>query len=145
MTRQGRPVDQNFRQHDLLYHRCVKDDVLDGRMIASRIRIENPSVNWSKYSKPWDVVFDYPGCGIVRFVVRDLPYELPEGNDIPKGTKTRWFQPSHEPEELNYSHSEIATFSDGERMLKPSHGKIVKKQFQMKLHSHSLVILDPKK
>jgi hypothetical protein len=37
-------------------------------------------VNWSKYSKPWDVIFGDPKAGIALFLVwevsRDLPTEI---------------------------------------------------------------------
>jgi hypothetical protein len=46
-------------------------------VIGSSIPYENLSTNWSKYSRPWDVIFDFPGYGIARLRVSDLPDNLP--------------------------------------------------------------------
>ncbi len=142
MLQGNRGVDDKFLPRHALYHRIKKEDLISDRMNPARIRCENTSVNWSKYSKPWDATFDYPGCGVVRFMVRDLPRELPKEPN-PK-TKPRSFFPIHDPKPTNYAHSEIGTFTGGMRVPKPSLGKIVTKEFQNIMSNRSFVILLPR-
>ncbi len=141
MIQGERGIDDKFCDKHNLYHRCKKEDLDGDRMNPSRIRCENTSVNWSKYSKPWDVIFDYPGYGVVRFLVRNLPTELP--TERPPDAKLRSFVPVHDPKPTNYVHAEIATFTDGARVPKPSLGRMVKKEFQNLMSDRSLVILRP--
>jgi hypothetical protein len=152
MYRNGRPIDNKFKPTDHLYHRCRKDDVFEDRMLPDRIRSRDPSVNWSKYSKPWDVIFDHPGEGIVRFIVRDLPIELPKSPPEPPKNpkksiapiKLHSFFPIHDPIEDNYSHSEIRTFKDGARVTKGSLPELAKKEFRQIMSDRSFVILKPR-
>lgn len=78
----------------------------------------------------------------MRFVVRDLPRELPKF-PIAESTKLRSFHPVHEPLQDNYAHSEIGTFTEGIRVPKPSLGKQVTKEFQAIMRNNSLVLLVP--
>jgi hypothetical protein len=143
MERRGRPVDNSFRDHHGLYYRCTKEDFEDdGRLNPSRIRCDNTSVNWSKYSKPWDVIFDHPGFGIVRFLVKELPKELPK--QPPKGANVRSFYPVHDPMDENYAHAEIGTFDGQKRIANPNLGKIVKTEFRMIMRDRAMLILPPK-
>jgi hypothetical protein len=77
----GRPVDQDFRWYHRLYYRCQADDVAGDRLLPLKVRSFDVSVNWSKYSKPWDVIFGDSKAGIALFLVwevkRDLPTQLP--------------------------------------------------------------------
>src|SRR5208337_2719167 len=59
MFQNGRPVDNQFGRFERLYHRCVQEDMEGNRLSALRLRYENTSVNRSRYSKPWDVIFDH--------------------------------------------------------------------------------------
>src|SRR5271166_906034 len=99
------------------------------RLSALRLRYENTSVNRSRYSKPWDVIFDHPGQGIVQFLVCWLPLELPYVQPNPPVT-LHSFYPGHKPEDENYSHSEIWTYKEGVRVEKPSLPNTVKKEFR---------------
>jgi hypothetical protein len=83
MLRNGRGVDNHFRPSDWLYRRCVKEDVEGDRLIPARISYDDISVNLSKYSRAWDVIFDHPAEGVARWIVSDLPDNLPE-NPPPK-------------------------------------------------------------
>jgi hypothetical protein len=130
LLRSNRPVDNSFRFFHQLYHRCSKEDVAGDRLIASRIRYSNPSVNWSKYAKPWDVIFDFPGRGIAQFLVCGLPRELPKTSEVEEA-KAHSFFPGHVPECCNYSHCEIRTFKEGSKYSslncrKPSRRSFVK-------------------
>jgi hypothetical protein len=113
-------------------------------MLAARIRVDKPSVNWSKYSKPWDVIFDYPGFGIVRFIVRCLPTELPKGTPAPgsKPPELHRIYPSHQPLLENYSHSEIWA-ARGTNVIKRISSQMVIKEFQAIMSQESLVLRRP--
>ena len=141
MIQGDRGIDKDFLGHHSLYHRCKLEDLAGDRMNPTRIRCDNASVNWSKYSKPWDVIFDYPGGGIVRFVVRDLPSELP--TEPPQGAKLRSFSPVHDPMPDNYAHSEIGTFTEGTRVPNPNLSKTVRKEFQNIMSNRGLILLRP--
>ena len=143
MVQGSRLIDNGFLGRHRLYHRCKNDDIIDGRIIPAKIRIDRPSVNWSKYGKPWDVIFDDPGCGIVQFVVRNLPKELPRERPIDSGTRICSFFPSHDPLCFNYAHCEIRPFHDGKEIASKSLGKIVKKEFRTVMSNKGLLLLAP--
>jgi hypothetical protein len=144
LLRNGRSPDQNFRRRDLLYHRCTREDVEDEVFLPARIRIDRPSVNWSKYSKTWDVIFDHPGHGIVRFIVGNLPRELPTAPPRPgeHRAELHHFYAFHDPLDLNYSHSEIRC-SRGGRELARINSSAVKKEFQAMMSREGLLLLRP--
>src|SRR5262245_39778778 len=97
MFRNGRGVDNGFLPYHQLFHRCGAEDIAEGRLIPGRIRYQNTSINWSKYSKAWDVIFDHEGCGIVQFLVRHLPRRLPMVPPNDNKTRIFTFGPVHEP------------------------------------------------
>lgn len=143
MLRNGRGVDNSHGPEDHLYRRCVKEDVEGDRLLAARIKYDDTSVNWSKYSKPWDVIFDYPGQGIARWTVKDLPKNLPQ--EIPPGTKKvelHDFNPSHMPLCYNYSHSEIHVYRNGQRIQRLS-SNLAKKEFRTIMSERSSILFSP--
>jgi hypothetical protein len=145
----NRLPDQRFSAGDHLYHRCNREDIIGDRLNGNRIKYGQVSVNWSRYSKPWDVVFDYEGWGIARFVVRELPFRLPKEVVQPKNPKTAppklySFVPEHVPEARNYSHSEILIMKDGIRQFEDVDlPKTVKKEFRQIMADRSLVLHQP--
>lgn len=148
MLKRGRGVDNRFRFWHQLYRRCKSEDLIGDRLSPASIRYDNQSVNWSKYSKPWDVVFDYPRHGIVHFLVGDLPTELPKHNPSAGKAKLHSFFPAHVPEEENYAHSEIWTYKHESneqkiRIEKPKLSETVKKEFRQIMSDRGVVILRP--
>ena len=151
MLRNGRPVDDKFRLFHRLYHRCVLEDVAGDRLIGARIAYKNVSVNWSKHSRPWDVIFDYPKQGIARFFVCGLPLELPKelpppskkNPNKPPPVKLHSFRPEHVPLDDNFAHCEIWTFREGVKVEKPNLPELVKKEFRQIMSDRSFVILAP--
>jgi hypothetical protein len=149
MIQRSRGVDQGFRPHHILFRRCTTEDVMGDRLIPNRIAHRNVSVNWSKYCKPWDVIFDFPGQGIVRIVVRCLPIGIPL---VPadKNAKLHAFRPIHCPESENYSHTEIRAYRKGQDednwapMGKADLPEMAKKEFRTMMADRSCVILSPK-
>lgn len=146
MLQGARPAlpDDRFRPLHSLYRRCKVDEVLNGHLTGVSIAYDNMSTNWSKYSRPWDVLFDAPnpGYGIASFRVHDLPENLP--TEDPPGTpvKPHSFYPRHRPCANNYSHSEIWTYRDGVRIQNVS-ARTVKKEFRQLMSDRSFIILFP--
>jgi hypothetical protein len=105
---------------------------------------DGASSNWSKYSKPWDVIFDFPGQGIIQYMVAALPKEIPK-IDVPKNTtpKLQTFRPVHDPEPNNYPHSEIRAFHGNDRTPAAKLGDRAKKEFRSKMARHAVIILKP--
>jgi hypothetical protein len=144
MVRRGRPIDNSFRFYHGLYYRCSQEDLVGKRLLAARIPYKNPSVNWSKQGKPWDVIFDFPGLGIVQFLVCGLPRELPI--EVKPGVKPKphSFYPTHVPEPENYAHSEIWTFKDGAHVENPKNlPETVKKEFRQIMSDRGVVLWKP--
>lgn len=143
MFQGGREIDNNYLGCHQLYRRFGKDDLLENRLIPARIKCINTSVNWSKHSKPWDVIFDTPDMGYCQILVKNLPTELPKENTA--GAKLHNFAPEHKPEDNNYSHSEIVTFKEGIKMTGnfdlPS---TVKKEFRTIISDRSVILTVPK-
>jgi hypothetical protein len=149
MRRNNRLADQNFRWYHRLYYRCQAEDVDGDRLLPLRIRSFDVSVNWSKYSKPWDVIVGNATAGIALFLIfevrRDLPTQLPASaarqQDQPK---PRPFRPFHDPYDENYSHSEIIVLRDGKRITKTSHiSDEAKKEWRQIVSDRTRVIRPP--
>lgn len=143
MFQREREIDNNYDGQHKLYRRFAKDDILGNRLIPARIKYTNTSVNWEKYSKPWDVIFDNPEMGYCQILVKHLPTEIPKENIA--GAKLHNFAPEHKPEGLNYSHSEIVTFKEGIKMTGNSDlPSTVKKEFRAIISDRSIILSMPK-
>lgn len=154
MLRRDRPKDYNFRFFHRLYYRCKKEDLLDdGTLNPARIKYQNTSVNWSKYGKPWDVIFDHRGEGVAQFLVCGLPKEIPKNiansqtavsGKPPKNlTKLHSFYPEHDPEDLNFPHCEIWTFRGNDRLVSADLSNVVKKEFRQIMSDRAVLIWQP--
>jgi len=85
---------------------------VDGQLVPDGIRSQlKQSVNRGDFSEPEDVLFSetgrYNGLGVVGFSVADIPERV----DQPQGPGYVFFM-RHEPEDNNYSHSEIWSDQD---------------------------------
>lgn len=143
MFQGDRGVDSGFRDWHQLYRRFTKEDVEGARLIAARIPYGNTSVNWSKYSKPWDVVFDNPGHGIAQLSTHHLPMELPKRPPAGSTPTLHSFKPEHFPESSNYSHSQLMTYKAGSKVSNPSLPATVKKEFRTIISDRSVVLCSP--
>jgi hypothetical protein len=139
MIQGDRVPDNQFSPQHQLYIRCKIDEVLGDRLNPPTIHCDNTSTNWSKYGKPWDVIFDYPCYGIGKVFVRDLPDNLqPKGSSaLPHG-----FRPQHVPLSDNYPHAEIWAYRAGARIHKIS-SSLVRKEFRQIISDRSFIILRP--
>lgn len=138
-----RGVDCSFHWYHLLYQRCELEAIIGDRLNPNSIRYADPSVNWSKYSKPWDVIFEYPGRGIVQFMVGRLPRDIPQ--EIPQGERSELHtcRPQHVPLPENYSHSEIWTYKPSGRIKGRSLGALAKKEFRQILSDRGVILHKP--
>lgn len=139
--RNGRAPDLNILPVHCLYFRINREDVLGDRINPDRIRSKDTSVNWSKYSKPWDVIFDHEGAGFARFLVRDIPEILPE--KLEGNAKPHHFRPVHDPLTENYSHCEIRCFKDGVRHTGNKLPETVKKEYRQILSDRGVILSMP--
>lgn len=139
-----RGIDNSYSGCQQLYRRFNSEDLLGNRLNPVRIKYTNTSVNWSKYSEPWDVIFDSPELGYCQILVRHLPSELPK--ERVEGSKLHKFEPEHKPIDINYSHTEIVTYKEGVKMtgnfdLPPT----VKKEFKTIISDRSVILTMPKR
>lgn len=135
MYRAGRPVDMNFDDNENLYNRFKKEFLAEGRFLPAGIKFPDWSVNREKYSEPEDVLIpDYLEWGIAQFKVSDVPAKLASSGDIKYD-----FKVEHDPEEDNYSHSEVRSYKNGIHTRKIEVNKNVKKIFRQIL-SEKIVI-----
>ena len=136
-----RGIDKGFRPYHRLYLRLDKEDVADGQLIHARIKHDGASSNWSKYSLPWDVIFDHPKQGILQYIVCGLPKEIPK--KVPEKTKPnlQTFRPVHDPLPMNYPHSEIQAFHGSQRTQKL--GELAKKEFRTLMARRGVILQKP--
>ena len=142
MIRGNRGEDHNFYWFHLLYYRFCAEDVAGGRLIPNRIKYDNTSVNWCKYSKPWDVIFDNPGFGMAQFLVALLPSGIPR--EIPAGQQSdiHVSKPKHDPLPENYAHTEIRTYDSLGNERGNKLGRLARKEFQQILSDRAIILLD---
>lgn len=107
MYKRDREAVQDFAGDEPLYLRFMRQHFLDGQLLPEGIRSQlKQSVNRGRFSQPEDVLFsetgEYNGLGVAQFYVADIPPRVAQ----PNGPAYVFFV-RHEPEETNYSHSEI--------------------------------------
>jgi hypothetical protein len=137
LLRQGRPADPDFLPSELLFRRIHPRQFLEGRVDETSLESPDFSVNREKYSVPGDVVAQHAGFGICAFRVRDIPPRIQSGDG-----RVFTFPVEHVPEEDNYSHSEVRTYCDGERVLKPKKApNTVRTEFRILLFKDNKVVL----
>ena len=107
MHKRGREAVPGFAGEELLYLRYMSQHFIQGQLLPQGIRSQlKQSVNRGRFSEPQDVLFsetgEYNGLGVVQFKVADIPEKVAQ----PHGP-AYVFLMRHEPEDENYSHSEI--------------------------------------
>lgn len=123
LRRRGRAAVQEFSSDERLFRRVTPHHPLDseGFVLPPGVPLPDLSVNREKYSEPEDVLIGHPDAvGIAAAVVGDIPAEI-DGYE---------FLPVHDPQEDNYSHTEIRTFRDGKR-LRRKPPNLVRKEFRL--------------
>jgi hypothetical protein len=142
MYRQGRPPDPNFPPEECLFIRFQKMD--GGKVHISDLRYPDQSANREKYSQPEWILFPLSkfgdwGYGFIR--VREVPPEIPE---IRLATAA-WnrCQVEHDPEEENYSHSEIRGYKNAIRVTNNNRKKTIEAKFRDELRRKIVIQLYP--
>jgi hypothetical protein len=107
MYKLDRGVVPDFAVAELLFLRYMSQHFVQGELLPAGIRSQlKQSVNRGSFSEPEDVLFsetgEYDGLGVVEFMVADIPERVEQ----PQGPTYIFFM-RHEPEDENYSHSEI--------------------------------------
>lgn len=123
LKRRGREADQEFSLGERLFRRVTPRHPLDseGFVLPPGVPLPDLSVNREKYSEPEDVLIGYPDAiGVAAAVVGDIPAEI-EGYE---------FRAVHDPEEDNYSHTEIRTFRN-EKRVRRKPPSLVRKAFRL--------------
>ncbi len=141
LLRKGRPACQRFEPDERLFHRILKEHVVDDRVDSPGVRFPCFSVNREKFSLPEDVLRpSYPDHGICAFRVADVPKGPRRPTPSPY---TYTFDVVHAPEEENYAHSEVRASRDGEYDPSLHVPNLVKKRFRMVLGQRMVVIRRP--
>lgn len=96
-----------FAGTESLYLRYSSQYFLQGQLTPDAIRSQmKQSVNRGNFSEPEDVLFsesgEYDALGVIEFKVSDIPPRV----DQPDGPAYVFFM-THQPQDTNYSHSEI--------------------------------------
>jgi hypothetical protein len=148
MYRDGRPVDDEFQQSELLFFRCKHDEVLATDQIKpSAVHFPDQSVNREKYSRHRDVLLPDGSpkseawilWGVARVYVRDIPTEMKSSGSI-----SYQFTVEHDPQEENYAHSELRVYKNGQREKdKKKINEQIKKAYRTKLALSARVITKP--
>lgn len=107
MYRRDREVVPDFAVAELLFLRYMSQHFVQGELLPAGIRSQlKQSVNRGRFSEPEDVLFsetgEYDGLGVVEFRVANIRERVEQ----PQGPTFIFFM-RHEPEDKNYSHSEI--------------------------------------
>jgi len=124
MHRQNRQPDPVFAPDESLYHRVPHSHAELKEALKSSFQFPQCCVNRSKYSEPYDVLFDGPdpqGYQVVSWQVRQVTGIIePVGDSATYECLTK-----HLPEELNFAHTELQTYKQGDRskMRSPSPGQ----------------------
>jgi hypothetical protein len=139
MYRQDRLVDPEFAPSEDLYYRCQAQHVAESRLLPTALRFPDFSVNRAKYSEPEDVLVpSYSSWGIASFQVKDIPPA--QSSDV--DTVYTW-NVIHDPNENNYSHSEVRTYKNGHYAKNLSVATTVKKAFRQILSDRARIIKHP--
>lgn len=129
LKRLGRPADQEFTPQERLFRRVTRYQLIDsdGYVLPPGVPLPDLSVNREKYSQPEDVLIGHPDAvAIAAAVVSDIPTAI-SGHE---------FRPVHDPEEENYSHTEVRALRDGKRLERkppPSVRKAFRLSFRLKV------------
>ena len=147
MIQGSRGVNSSFLPRHKLYFRVPSEAYVNGQWIEASIDFipaANQSVNWSKYSKPWDVKFDHADHGIALIRVSDIPERLPDAISTDLNDKVHFYTATHVPEPNNYSHSEIQVLKDGKVIVNRSKvSNKTKKQYRALIRAKAVILLPP--
>src|SRR3954454_1871037 len=131
--------DPLFEPLERLYRRIPLRDVEAGSISDASIPAPAFSVDRGKYRlDPREMLVEHPRAGIAAFCVKHIPAEITSDDG-----RRYEFGVEHRPEPENYSHSEVHTYYDGNRLddLQKEPPRQVRKKFRDLLRQ-GIVILD---
>lgn len=142
IKRNNRPIDDHFPPDEMLYRRVKKDEIVDGQVEYSVLKVPVFCANRSKYSLPEHVIlFPFQDWGVIAFEIQYIP-SGPYNTD----EKTSYtFNVVHVPEEENYSHTEVRACKNGEYSARTKVPDSVKHKWRLKLREYIKVIIEPAK
>jgi len=133
----GRLIDPNFSPEEKLYIRF--NQIYGGKVAISEIKYPDQSMNRSKYSEPYSVL--YPnhetwGYGFIK--VQNVPGQIESDTGV-----VNYCMVEHEPCDLNYSHSIIAGYKNGRRVTNNNKNRHIVAKFRYELIQRIEVIKTP--
>ena len=139
LKRRGRGANQQFAQDEKLYLRFQKLEA--GRVPIQSIRCPDQSTNRSLYCTncEWVLLPNFQSWGVGSLTVKDMP-----PSTTTSGNVKFEFGVIHEPEDDNFSHTELSVDKDKIRVRRES--KIndqVKLEYRMKIADKVEVIKMP--
>ena len=121
MWRRGRAALQDFRPGEDLFYRLAPDQISGETVVVPVGNVQPPfsvpfSVNWSRFSQPdWVLIPPHSHAGKCYEDYRVCAIRVENLPDSYKGFALR---PVHDPEEDNYSHSEVRGFDIKDQQFK---------------------------
>ena len=151
MYRGNRLCDPQFTPVEQLYLRCASNHLQRSngrlRLLPTYIRASGLSLNRGKYSFCFDVLLpcvqqetlQWLYWGVACLQVSEVPSQL-QFSDTPTPTA---FRVEHDPDDDNYSHSEIRAYKS-EKLLKPKGvATKVKKELRQIISDRARILLLP--
>ena len=139
LIRNGRSANQNFAQTEQFFFRFHKLDA--GKVPIQSIRCPDQSTNRSQYclNHEWVLLPNYQGWGVAALMFRDLPAAMTTSG------KVRFeFGAVHDPQENNYSHTELSVIKNSIRVR--SQSKIndqIRLEYRMAIANRLLLLKNP--
>jgi len=146
LKRNGREESQDFDINESLFLRFPQLSAVDGRLYPPSIKFPAFSVNRDRFSRFDDVLFwqypKYASWGVCSFLAKDIPTPITTEEHSKKTTMYE-FCVWHVPEDDNFAHSEVKTYSDDKLRLNDINSKIVKKRFRYCLSEKINILKSP--
>ena len=153
MYRNGRPIDPDLLATEKLYLRCKLDWIdQSGQIKKAYISFPDQSVNRQRFSRPKDVLLpdgsekskEWILWGVARILVSDLPPDEQTTGGAGSRGMTYSFSAEHDPEEDNYSHTELRVYKNGQRERKSKKiNSQVKTAYRTKLALRTRIVIRP--
>jgi hypothetical protein len=128
----SRHPDPIFTDEERLFRRFRPEDFDGGEVAAEAFELPDMSVNREKYGPPdWLLLDeDFLGWGVAGFRVKDIP----RGKEILHlGVIVYVLQAEHVPLRLNYPHSEVRIYRDGNRVWRDNENlRLLEPEFHLR-------------
>ena len=153
MYRNGRPIDPDLPATEKLHLRCLLEAIDQrGHIKPANIHFPDQSVNRQRFSRPRDVLLRdgseqskaFILWGVASILVSDLPPDDQTTGGAGSRGITYSFSAEHDPEEDNYSHTELRVYKNGQRERKSKKiNSQVKKRYRTNLALQTRIVVRP--